>query len=931
MSAECRKTTRYWLVAVGAGLLIPAWGLLAQSQPPEHGPSQADLDSYRAQYEARYNQAPTAPEAEAEPFQPQFEQPGEIPTEARQYATDAELVQIYCAMTRWKSGDFFASMEAVKKHVLPLYDKAREIEPSIVDPDVDGFIAEGRKRVDAICAAASADEADRLTKDFIAWGRNTVFAEMANSKKLMADKLNKASESIRTKAEEAIKPTIEQKEASIRASAEAKADELVKAMQSRFEGRTSAPSESELAAAVAEIDRGVQAYIAPLIAAAETEISSKAQEAVAPEKARFEAIGQMGREINAKMAADIQAAKPDYYQYRDEAVALRKKIILGYLDKNLGEVMTKLEASRADLAAAKRSDPSLMDVDQIKAAVTADRQALEPKLTAAIESDDEAAIQKVLNDFRQKWEDFRAEAEKAATVGVAKGCAIAEEQFAAARVKIQENSAKISAVAAPCAASTSEECQTVNEFAPRLGELEQKLGDLQFGMDMAEKLCQDPQNADRNELIGVLQQVRTDAEDVKVFGEALEADKNKVLAETGDQICAQALPQLRAAVKEIAGSDMAALSSNISRCGDKNAAKNFPFCADVKANEDKFKRVKDLTDKFVKDVALAEDLCSRPTAENGFERLVAALNRLKTTGDDVRQSALELRAITEQKLSGVAFCRSVTGLLDEMTAGISGGLTELKAIDVKLIQPACRNQNSNDCSRINAAVGKDVYANFERDAKLILDKIAALRQACAAADTSPPKDAMVTGFNEVTTKAAELKAKADTIKKNADKLSATGKVAVWIEAEDAARFNVRTGVDDPMAREVNPSWRPRYFGSGSWYMGRGKDYLEYDIKVPAAGTYKVWVRDLASALQSQWGVRRIYIYFDGKRFGPFEENAAARSIKYPPGGFRWHKVADVALTAGDHKMRVEKVESSNGAAILDAFYLTTGTDTPAEK
>ncbi|MFA6603574.1 MAG: hypothetical protein WCT10_01875, partial [Patescibacteria group bacterium] len=558
---------------------------------------------------------------------------------------------------------------------------------------------------------------------------------------------------------------------------------------------------------------------------------------------------------------------------------------------------------------------------------------LEVKLTAAIENDDEAAIQKALNDFRQKWEDFRANAERAATVGLAKGCTIAKEQFAIARAKIQENSAKIAGVVAPCEASTSEECQIVNEFAPRLGELGQKLDDLQFGMEMAEKLCQDPENTDRNELIGVLQQVKTDAEDVKVFGEALEADKNKVLAETGDQICRQVLPQLQAAVKEIAGSDIAALRNNIWRCGDQYGAvkKNIAFCADVKANENKFKRVEAMTSNFVKDVELVDSICQQATPEDGLERLTATLNRLKQSGDELRREAKELRAVTEQKLSSQAFCRSVSGLLDEMTAGISAGLAELRSIDEKLIKPACKDQMANDCNRINSAIGKDVYITFEHDAKPVLDKIAALRADCAQADASPPKGFMVTSFDELIPKAKGLQDRAATIKKNASKLAGTGKVAVWIEAEDAARFNVRTGVSDPMAREVNPSWRPPYFGNGSWYMGRAKDYLEYDIKVPAAGTYKVWVRDLASAISSQWGVRRIYIYFDGKRFGPFEENAAARSIKYPPGGFRWHKVVDVTLTAGDHKMRVEKVESSNGAADLDAFYLTTGADTPAEK
>ncbi len=934
MPKKRRVNPQYRLAAIGAGLLLPLWGILAQGSEPQHGPSAAELESYRAQYEARYNQAPADAAAETEPFTPEFEQPGEIPAEARQYATDAEMVRIYCAMTRWKSGDFFSSMDAVKKNVWPLYDKGKEIDPTVERPDVDGFIAEGRKRVEAICGAAGADEADKLTREFTAWGQKTVFAAMADSKKQLADKLNLAAQGIRAKAEAAIQPLIEAKEAEIRTSAEAKADQLVAAMKSRFEKRTSAPSEAEMAAAKAEINSGVEAHVAPLISAAEAEISAKAQEAVEPDKARFEEIGRLGREINSKMAADIQASKPEYLKYRDEAVALRLKIMLGFLDKNLKEAEDKLEASRADLDEAKRSDPNIQSVDEIKALLAADRISLEARLKAAMDADDEPAVQQALNDFRQKWEDFRANAEKAATVGLTKGCQIAAEQFAAARAKIQDNSSKIAGIVAPCESSTSEECQTVNEFAPRLGQLSQKLDDLQFGMGMAEKLCQDPENADRKELIGLLQQIKNDADGIKIFGEALEADKNKTLAESGEQICAQALPQLKAAVEEIEGGDLAALRNNIWRCGDRYGAvkKNIAFCVDVKANEQKFKRVANYAGNFVKDVALIEDLCGEPTAEDALERLVAALNRLRYDGDELRREAKELRAITEQKLSGQAFCRSVTGLLDEMNSGISKGLAELKSVDDKLVKPACRDQAASDCNRIRNAVGRDMYVEFEHSAKPVLEKIAAIKKGCEQAGTAPPDGLLVTGFDEVVPQAKALQERAAEIQKNASKLAGTGKVAVWIEAEDAARFNVRTGVDDPMAREVNPSrWRPPYFGNGSWYMGRAKDYLEYDIKVPADGSYKLWVRDLASGLSSQWGVRRIYFFFDGKRFGPFEENTAARSAKYPPGAFRWHKVADVQLKAGDHKMRVEKVESSSGAAILDAFYLTTGDDKPAEK
>ena len=55
---------------------------------------------------------------EAEPERPKFEEPGKIPDEVRQYVSDKDIVEIYCATVRWKSGGFFTAMDAIKKHLV---------------------------------------------------------------------------------------------------------------------------------------------------------------------------------------------------------------------------------------------------------------------------------------------------------------------------------------------------------------------------------------------------------------------------------------------------------------------------------------------------------------------------------------------------------------------------------------------------------------------------------------------------------------------------------------------------------------------------------------------------------------------------------------------------------------------------------------------
>lgn len=156
-------------------------------------------------------------------------------------------------------------------------------------------------------------------------------------------------------------------------------------------------------------------------------------------------------------------------------------------------------------------------------------------------------------------------------------------------------------------------------------------------------------------------------------------------------------------------------------------------------------------------------------------------------------------------------------------------------------------------------------------------------------------------------------------------------VGLLIEAENENNSNILPAAKRPAvnAKEVKPSWRPPYSGTGDWYLAAQGEWLSYDFTAAADGTYNVWVRDYVDKFQPK-GVRRIVISFDGATYGAFAE--VDKPTSSAKGDFGWHKVgAGVALAAGNHTMKVMKEETTRGAAILDAFYLTTGDEVPVEK
>ena len=155
---------------------------------------------------------------------------------------------------------------------------------------------------------------------------------------------------------------------------------------------------------------------------------------------------------------------------------------------------------------------------------------------------------------------------------------------------------------------------------------------------------------------------------------------------------------------------------------------------------------------------------------------------------------------------------------------------------------------------------------------------------------------------------------------------------ILIEAENETESSIRPLSERPArnTKEIRPAWRPPYSGTGNWYLAVGGEFLRYQFNVNRGGMYYVWVRDYVDRFQPK-GVRRISVEFDGRAYGTFSEvDVPAPGDK---GAFGWHRVGNgVNLTTGTHTMKVTKEATTAGAALLDAFYLTTDpNDKPAEK
>lgn len=855
-----------------------------------------------------------------------------IPADARSLISDKDLVEVYCLMTKWKSGELLAALDSLKENLLPAMSETNNlIGLDLTLPDIDGLKSKTQQKIDAVCNAVTIEAANAAMSDLSSYGQE-VNQQFKDLNKNLTDKIQAKSDALKNKVQADLQSTIDAEKEKMQTEInnyadtlknQAQADLTAEVSSMKFDSQAAAMSyvNSKIETLKATITSEINAKVSAKKAELQKTIESKVEEIIGPERLKFEEVAKLFADIGGKIQAGITAGKAQYEKYKTEAFAKRKSIILELVDKNILKAKVELEKNRAQLEEGEKSNPAVKNVEEILAEIQADRNTLSVKLDQAMAAENEAAIQVATDEFRNKWENYRAETEKL-FLNPQTICKQVTEQIAANRPQLTAGQKQLQDIINKCSGKTDDQCLKVNELSSRFSAIMGKLNLLSSEMKNVEDLCSKSiaENKLDPEIMNLLNKIKADGEDAKVYGDALQAEKSKIIAESGAQACAQLLPQISAAKTEINKNDLTSLKNNIFSCSGKNTEQ----CKVINSLKPQVADFETQVTGFIANADAAVKICQGSNkTENDLFNLQALGNGLKTQGEVLKATGQKLRALQEEKGSEKAFCQAAMAGLGVAKTKIYSGLKEMDAMQVE-----CKGKTDNRCQGINSFSARFTAINSKSNQAL--KQITSIETVCQNAGTKIPDPALIGQIDDLSKAQTEIEKMAADLKTDADALRG-GKDSIWIEAESAVTFNKRLGVSNPMAREINPSWRPPYFGDGSWYMGAGGDYLTYNINAKTGGNYNVWVRDLASNIPSQLGQGVITIYFDSKSIGSFAENTQGRSVSYPKGAFYWHKVATVALTAENHTMRIEKKSTTSRAADLDAFYLTTGNDTPPEK
>jgi DNA-binding FrmR family transcriptional regulator len=880
-------------------------------QMADGGPKESDIEKFKNQFGA-----PPSAFEDIQIAHPDGEviQAPAISDEMRKYVSDKDLVSVYCAMMRWKSGNFFLAMDALKTNLLPAiaYVKSNAGIQMTEIPDIGVIQAEGTKRINAICAATTALSAQTLIDDFILWSRGDTVKAFDALKTSLQTQMKKKGDELKIKIEQDIQPIISEEKAGAEAELKAEASSLVESKISSLKN-SSGPVNPE--SIKAEIMDAVKARVEMKRAQIESRIKSKIDSIIKPQTEVFEKIGQQFNGMDDKIQGYIKENSGKYESFKNDAFTIRKQIALKVIDASVAEGLKQLGSFKKDLLDAKTNNADIKTYDEVVADIALDRKKLEGEIDVALQNGDDSAFEKALKDFQLRWEAYRSNAEKAGLKSMVGACQSAIGQFNGADKMMSPGIEKIKALQTQCGGNTTDECLKINEFGPRFETILSKFDDLTAGMKMARSMCSAPDKADQSVLIALLKKIQNDAEETKIFGLALEAEKNKSIADSAVSLCKQVLPQLNAVTTELRNDDLIVLKASLKKCSGVTSEQ----CKIVNSFKTDFESLVKSVALFQSESADMGSVCSNPVSEEKFLSLSERMYGLKTLGDSLKNQANTLRIQQQSKGTQQILCKSVAPRLEDAKAETAKGLQTIRDLE-----SSC---TGNQCVVLKANVGS--FRAVENKADEIMKAIAFIDPMCKNAGTNVPSEILIGKLNALEILRTDMGLLVNAMKKIETEARVGTGIAIEAEQESSSYILPIASRPAVNTKEINPSWRPAYYGTGDWYLAAGGEWLSYTFTAPIKGVYSVWVRDYTDNFQAK-GIRRIVMLFNGYKYGTFAENASVDSGK--KGIFAWHKVGSgITLQAGSNTMKVMKESTTRGAAVLDAFYLTTTEEIPLEK
>ena len=370
-----------------------------------------------------------------------------IPDIAREFLSQAELVESVCATTRWRALELFAVIDALRETQPAAQAALVAADINYTLPDPEAYRTQAQATMASICSAPTVDQAVA--------GVDALFAisvDMEARYGALSEALGGEIEARVDVIEQEIRPQLDAWAAEQRAEVEAELQPEGQAIANQYLAQEQAAAQAQLeamakslaagGASEAEITAAINQEIASLQASANAVITARVQEAladrIAAAEARIRAEAEVmaeqlaGRDASslralqapfdamlARVNAAVAAARTADSPEKRAAVETRVRLAMKAVDGRLALARPLVEAARAELASRAASNAAFPDADEILAAMTERRDRLEADFRAAAEVGDETAFAAASTAFEAYWEQMAADVNGATGVWTA--------------------------------------------------------------------------------------------------------------------------------------------------------------------------------------------------------------------------------------------------------------------------------------------------------------------------------------------------------------------------------------------------------------------------------------------------------------------------------------------------------------------------------
>ncbi len=471
-----------------------------------------------------------------------------IPETAREFLTQAELVEAVCATTRWRTLEIFAVIDALNETQPAAEAALAAAGINYALPDPEAYRGQATAALGTVCSAATVDEAVAAVDALLA-----INVDMEARYGALSEALGGQIEERVDEIEARIRPQLDawaaerkaEVEAELQPEGQAIADQYLKEEQSRAQAELQAYAQSAAAGGgdAASIQAAIEAQVAVLQAQATEVITARVQEAlagrIAAAEARIRAEAEvMAQELAGKDAealrglqapfdamlarvdAAVAEARTADSPERRAVIEVRVRLAMKSVDGRLATARPLVEAARAELAARKAADPAFPDADEILALMTSRRDALEAELRAAMERGDETAFAVAGTTFQNFWAEIADDVnETTGTWTAARVCAQAQGSINSAIPDVEASIATFKDAAASVTGTGDDGARLRDTLGDAQSRLEGYLGSLR---DAASQ-CQGAGDGEARDLIASLDALRREQVEVRLAVESAAA------------------------------------------------------------------------------------------------------------------------------------------------------------------------------------------------------------------------------------------------------------------------------------------------------------------------------------------------------------------------------------------------------------------------